>query len=155
MSYRSNLIIKIFLFTLSTISCLKTSQLDNILNKRDNSKEGLYTYCSQSSIQKECNKGLDELWDTERMKSFTTEKQFFTAAFSKCKLTWWTDDGVFRLDDKSRVQRAIQEMQDACAASGISAQNPNRSPGKGIYVGTLGGDKHVSVIAEIIRIGKN
>ncbi|KAI8457615.1 hypothetical protein BY996DRAFT_571871 [Phakopsora pachyrhizi] len=112
--------------------------------------DGVFTTCFKGVVKNGCNSVLDTIWNDGRIKTFTTEHQFYTGQ-SNCKLTWWTDSGVVLLgaNQKHTLQNALQQIDDACTASGLSLVYNSENNGEGAFVGRLFGNEYVVLKAQI------
>ncbi|CAH7665906.1 expressed protein [Phakopsora pachyrhizi] len=135
------------LFLISGISAL-ASQTSKLIKR--SIADGLYTTCQNTVVKHGCNNLLDQIWNSGQIKRFTTKHQFVVDSAAGCKITWWADSGVVRANDnqKSSLQQALQQIDDACTASGISTVYDRSKKGAGVYVGRLFNDQYVAIMAE-------
>ncbi|CAH7666776.1 expressed protein [Phakopsora pachyrhizi] len=124
-------------FLIFAISCLINQSVEAALIKRQNIQTTLHTSCANKAVFTPCNETLNRLITTQRIKTFTTEHQFYTE--NNCKITWWTDSPqMVSVTNEEALKVTLQEVQKACDDRQIGINSDN--PGEGFYVGKIGSD---------------
>ncbi|KAI8453395.1 hypothetical protein BY996DRAFT_7159442 [Phakopsora pachyrhizi] len=136
------------IFFISIIGTLATQT--SKLSKRTY-PNALYAGCRDADVKEGCELAFNEVWSNGKIKKFTPQRQTFTNKW-RCRITWWSQGSEVRINDdqKSALDNALQQIDNACTAIGQTKVNQKFKGGKGVYVGKMLGEQYLVLVAETV-----
>ncbi|KAG0148171.1 hypothetical protein CROQUDRAFT_132143 [Cronartium quercuum f. sp. fusiforme G11] len=94
---------------LALMACLSSIAISAATIRTSEFPQGLYQDCQGGGLSQVCKNTVTQAWESGKLKTFTTEHQFFTGRDAECKVTWWSDSNLpVQLESIDQVEAGIQ-----------------------------------------------